>query len=115
MKISTTTGAVNPFPTFITIDRDEFEIVSELSWWYSYLSGVIGQAGDCTEAVTAGTELAWKAFHEPLPILTYKGISLVKRGKVFKACVRSVLLYGSETWPCLQKTCHEVQDMLKQC
>ena len=42
---------------------------------------------------------AWKAFHELLPILTNKGILLVNHGKVFKACVRSVLLYGSETWP----------------
>ena len=41
----------------------------------------------------------WNAFHELLPILTKKGISLVNRGKVFKACVRSVLLYGNETWP----------------
>ena len=33
---STTTGAVNPFPTCITIVRDEFEIVSEFCYhrWY---------------------------------------------------------------------------------
>ena len=92
---SATTGAVDPFPTCITIDRDEFEIVSE----FCYLGDVIGQAGGCTDAVTARIGSAWKVFHEILLILTNKGISLVNRGKVFKACVRSVFLYASETWP----------------
>ena len=46
---STTTGAVDPFPTCITIDRDEFESVSE----FCYLGDVIGQAGGCTDAVSA--------------------------------------------------------------
>ena len=41
---------------------------------------------------------AWKAFHELLPILINKGISLVNCRIVFKACVRSVFLYGSGTW-----------------
>ena len=49
--------------------------------------------------MTARIGSAWKTFHELLPISQNKGISLVNRGKVFKACVRSVLLYGSETWP----------------
>ena len=38
---STTTGAVDPFPTCITIDRDKFQVVSE----FCYLVDVIGQAG----------------------------------------------------------------------
>ena len=42
--------------------------------------------------------LVWKDFHKLLPILKNTGISLINRGKVFKACVRNVLLYGSETW-----------------
>ena len=92
---STTTGAVDLFPTCITIDRDEFEIVSE----FCCLSDVIGQAGGCTDTVTARIGSTLKAFQELLPILTNKSIFLANRGKVFKACFRSVLLYGSETWP----------------
>ena len=53
---STTTGAVDSFPTCITIDRDEFEIVSE----FCYLGDVIEQTGDCTDAVTVRIGLAWK-------------------------------------------------------
>ena len=37
------TGAVDPFPACITIERDEFEVGSE----FCYLGDVIGQAGGC--------------------------------------------------------------------
>ena len=57
----------------------------------------MGQAGGCTDVVTACFGSAWKAFHELLTIITNKGISFAKHGEVFMACVRSVLLYGSET------------------
>ena len=33
-----------------------------------------------------------------LPVLTSKHVSFGTRGKVLNACVRSVLLHGSETW-----------------
>ena len=92
---STTTGPVDPFPTCITIDRDEFEIVQE----FCYLGDVTGQWGGCTDAVTAPIGPGWTAFHKLLLILTNKGISIVNSGKRFTACVRSVLLYGNETWP----------------
>ena len=65
---STTTGAVNPFPTCITIDRDKFEIVSE----FCYLIDVIEQTGGCTNVVTACIGSAWKTFHEILPSLQTK-------------------------------------------
>ena len=31
--------------------------------------------------------------------MTAKGASLRVKGKIYRACVQSVLLYGSETWP----------------
>ena len=83
------------FPTCITIDRDQLEIVSE----FCYLGDVIGRAGGCTDTKSARIGSTWKAFHELLPILTNKGMSLVNRGKVFNACIRKVVLYGKETWP----------------
>ena len=63
------------------------------------LVDVLGQAGGCADAVTARIRSAWKAFHELLPILTNRGISLPNRGNVLVTCVRSVLLYGCEIWP----------------
>ena len=47
---STTREAADPFSTCTTIDRDEFEVVSE----FCYLGDVIGQAGGCTDAVKEG-------------------------------------------------------------
>jgi hypothetical protein len=42
---------------------------------------------------------AWAKFRELAPILTSRGASLKIKGKVYKACVQRVLVYGSETWP----------------
>lgn len=66
---------------------------------FCYLGDAIGQAGGCTEAVTARIRSAWKKFRDLLPVLTNRGFSLRSRGHTYQACVRSVLLYGSETWP----------------
>ena len=33
-----------------------------------------------------------------MPILCSKALSYVTRGKVYSACVRSVMIYGSECW-----------------
>ena len=42
---------------------------------------------------------AWNKFKDLSPILTERGASLKLKGKIYKACVQSVLVYGSETWP----------------
>ena len=109
---STTTRVVDPFPTCTTIERDKFEIVGKLS----YLGDVIGQAGGCTDVVSAQIGSAWKAFHELLPILKNKGISLGNCGKVFEVCVRSEVFFCMEVKPdfCLQKTGHELKHVTMQ-
>jgi hypothetical protein len=42
---------------------------------------------------------AWKTFRELNPILTARRASLKLKGKICSACVRSSMIYGSETWP----------------
>ena len=37
-------------------------------------------------------------FRELSPILTARSASLQLKGKVYRACVQSVMVYGSETW-----------------
>jgi len=49
--------------------------------------------GGCDSAVTARVRSAWKKF------ITGKGFSLKLKGKVYATCVRSCLMYGSETCP----------------
>ena len=44
------------------------------------------------------TRSEWKKFRDLLSVLTCRGFSFHSKGRVYKTRVRSVLLYGSETW-----------------
>ena len=50
------------------------------------------------EAVRCLVRCAWGKFNELMPILTMRGTSLKVIEKIYKACVQSVMMYGSETW-----------------
>ena len=54
------------------------------------------QAG---EASLARVRSVWGKFNELKPILTARGASLKLKGKIYRTCVQSVMVYGSETWP----------------
>ena len=54
--------------------------------------------GGAEEASRARVRRAWAKFRELSPILTARGASLIVKGKFYRACVQSVLVYGSETW-----------------
>ena len=69
------------------------------SWiWFCYLGDMLGEGGGCEEASRIRVKCAWGKFRELAPFLTSKGASLKLRGKIYKACVQRVLVYGSETW-----------------
>ena len=91
----TVAEADDSFPKCITINEDKFETLSE----FCYLGDIIGQAEGCIDSVTTHIQSAWKTFQELLSILTNRDTSLLNCGKVFKAYVRSELLYVSATWP----------------
>ena len=65
---------------------------------FCYLGDVIGAGGGCEEASRTRVKCAWGKFRELLPILTQRGVSARLKGKIYKACVQSVMVYGSETW-----------------
>ena len=46
----------------------------------------------------ARVRCVWAKFNELSPILTARGASYRIKGKIYKACVQSVLKYGTETW-----------------
>ena len=50
------------------------------------------------QAVAARARAAWMKFRELGGILCMQGMSLRMKYVVYKACVRSVLTYGAETW-----------------
>ena len=72
----------------------KFEAVDK----FCYLGDMLAARGGETAAVTARIQSAWKKFRELSPFLTSRATPLKVKGKVYDACVRKCMTYGSETW-----------------
>ncbi len=75
----------------------ELEMVKE----FCYLGDKVNASGGCEAAVTARARFGWVKFRECGELLHGKRFSLKTKGRVYRSCVRSAMLYGSETW-CLR-------------
>ena len=64
---------------------------------FCYLGDMIGSEGVAEEASRTRVKCAWGKYRLLSPILTARRASLKLKGKVFRTCVQSVLVYGSET------------------
>ena len=84
---------------------DKLEVVTD----FCYLGDMLSSGGGCELAAGTRCKTAWKQIRELLPILTNKHISTATRGRVYSSCVRSVLLYGSETWAVSANTLKKLQ------
>ena len=60
-------------------------------------------------AARARVRCAWAKFKELSPILTARGASYHMKGKIFKACVQSVLTCGTETWAMKTENLHNLE------
>ena len=65
---------------------------------FCYLGDMIGSGGGAEDASSMRVKCAWGKFRELSPILTARRASLKLKGKVYRTCVQSVMVYGSETW-----------------
>ena len=65
---------------------------------FCYLGDMISGGGGTEESCIARISCGWKKFRELLPLLTSRVLSLRTKGRVFDAYVRSIVLYGGETW-----------------
>ena len=68
---------------------------------FCYLGGRVNAGGGCEAAVTARARIGWVKFRECRELLNSKRFSLKLKGMVYQSCVRSAILYGSET--CLRE------------
>jgi hypothetical protein len=75
-------------------DADSLECVDK----FCYLGDMLGCGGGAGDAVRTRVKCAWGKFRELAPFLTLRGMSVRMKGKIYTACVQSVLVYGSETW-----------------
>ena len=80
--------------TEFTVGEDTLEVVES----FCYLGDMILASGGCERAIITRVKSAWSKFHELLPILTSRSISLPRRGQFYNTCVRKVLLYGAKCW-----------------
>ena len=65
---------------------------------FCYLGNVFDCEGGVERAVRARVAAAWMKWRELSTLLTRDGIGVRTRGSIYSACIRPVLLYGSETW-----------------
>ena len=65
---------------------------------FAYLGDMLNDAGGVEQAVAARVRAAWMKFRELGGILCTQGEALRMKGVVYKACVCSMLTYGTETW-----------------
>ena len=79
----------------LRIDGETVEEVEE----FCYLGDLLDTEGSVERAVRMRVAAAWRKWREIASLLLNRAIPLRHRGRVYDACVRSVLLYGSEGWP----------------
>ena len=69
---------------------------------FCYLGDRVNAGGGCEAAVTARARIGWVKFMKCRELLNSKRFSLKLKGMVYRSCVRSAMLYGSEAW-CLRE------------
>ncbi|XP_057298477.1 uncharacterized protein LOC130629336 [Hydractinia symbiolongicarpus] len=87
------------FPALMMYNSGSLKIVEN----FCYLGDILGSEGGVGRSVTCRIGSAWKKFGELLPLLTSRVLSIEVKGRLYEACVRSVMLHGSETWAVKQE------------
>ena len=85
--------------TSVKLKGTEYEAVDQ----FCYLGDMLSAGGGAEASTVARVRSGWKKFRELLPLLTNRTFSHKVKGRLFSACVRSAMLYGSETWPLKQE------------
>ena len=70
---------------------------------FCYLGNSLNASGGCETALTSRVKIECMKFREIGELLREKRFSLRMKEMVYSSCVRSAMLYGSETW-CLRKS-----------
>ena len=78
----------------VEVNEGELEIVDQ----FCYLGEMLTCQSGAEGAVRVRISAAWNKWREINSLLINKTIPLKNRAKIYEACVRSVMLYGAETW-----------------
>ena len=76
---------------------------------FCYLGDKISAGGGCELSTINRTRVAWGKFHELLPLLTDKSLSLATKGMLYATCVRSAMLHAHECMAPVKKDLSKLQ------
>ena len=95
------------------MDKENLFLNYEVVQRFCYLGDTIEAQGGASAGVIARVRSGWSKFRELLPLLTSKALPLSTKGRVYQACVHSVMMYESEIWPVRAEDmcCMERNDM----
>ena len=85
----------------VEVSCDEVETVEG----FCYFDDRLNASGGCETAMTSRVWIGWMKFRECGELLRGRRFSLRMKELVYRSCVKSAMLYGSETW-CLRE--HEM-------
>ena len=105
MKMNTTANAP------VTVGGEPIREVES----FAYLGSVVDQQGGTDRDVTARSSKARAAFVMLKNIWASAGISMRTKLRIFKSNVKSVLLYGCETWRTTQTIQQKIQTFFNTC
>lgn len=100
-----------PTTTPVTLDSRPFQEVE----YFTYLGSIIDKQGGTDRDVTARVGKARAAFVILKNIWHTREIATATKVRIFNSNVKSVLLYGSETWRMTKKTLQKVQTFINSC
>ena len=103
-------GQMQPIPSQEDSITAPDGVIAEVQQ-FCYLGDVLDSEGGSERAAKARVSCAWMRWRELSSLLCNPGIPLHQRARVYGACIRSTMLYGSETWA----TTRQVEDILIKC
>ena len=86
----------------ITLGSGADDVVEEVDS-FTYLGVVVDREGGVERSVRARVATVWSKWREIAGLLCNQRIPLRSRSNIYHACIRSVMLYGAETWPLTQR------------
>ena len=84
------------------VDKEEVNRIAdgvEIVENFCYLGDMIQKEGGCDKAVRERVRKGWLKFKELSGVVCNRRIALKTRGVLYRACVRTVMMYGCESWP----------------
>ena len=78
------------------LNREDVKTSSD----FCYLGSIVAENGGTSREVSARIQKARGSFSELRRVWLSKSLRKDAKIRIFNACVKSVLLYGCETWSC---------------